>query len=92
MACGTAQFDVFKQLIMHVDDLLKFIKNASGKVIANHMESINHCPLTRQELREILRNNTLANKVLIPEDGEIMIMDNKAGKTTTIYRILLFSL
>ena len=43
LACGTAQFDVFKQLIMNIDDILKFVKSSSGKVIANHMESINHC-------------------------------------------------
>lgn len=72
LACGTAQFDLFKQLIMHVDDILKFVKNSSGKVIANHMESINHCPLTRKKLREILIKNNLMNKVLIPEDGDMI--------------------
>ena len=72
LACGAAQFDLFKQLIMNVEDILTFVKNSSGIVIANHMESINHCPLTRTELKEILTNKQLANKVLIPEDGEIM--------------------
>ncbi|SOE23782.1 Beta-lactamase superfamily domain-containing protein [Spirosomataceae bacterium TFI 002] len=72
LACGTAQFDLFKQLIMDIDDILKFVKNTSGKVIANHMESINHCPLTRKKLREILIENDLINKVLIPEDGDVM--------------------
>ncbi|WP_148639337.1 hypothetical protein [Aquimarina longa] len=42
LACGAPQFDLFKQLIINVDDILKFVKNTSGKVIANHMESINH--------------------------------------------------
>jgi len=74
LACGMAQFDVFKQLIMNEDDIIKFIKKSPGKVIANHMESINHCPLTRNELREILINNNLLHNVLIPEDGELMIM------------------
>src|SRR5690606_3756183 len=45
LACGAAQFDLFKHLIMNVDDIVKFVKNAPGRVIANHMESINHCPL-----------------------------------------------
>lgn len=75
LACGTAQFDVFKLLIMNVDDIVKFVKNASGKVIANHMESINHCPLTRNELKEILRKKNLLDNVLVPEDGAIMIME-----------------
>jgi len=74
LACGAAQFDIFKQLIMNKNDIIKFVKNASGKVIANHMESINHCPLTRKELKEILIHNNLIDNVLIPEDGELMIM------------------
>lgn len=72
LACGAAQFDFFKQLIMNVDDIIKFVRNSSGKVIANHMESINHCPLTREELKIILTNNELIDKVFIPEDGEIL--------------------
>ena len=72
LACGTAQFDLFKQLIMNIDDILKFTKNTQGKVIANHMESINHCPLTRKELKKILTQHQLINKVSIPEDGEIL--------------------
>lgn len=75
LACGVAQLDLFKQLIMHEDDIIKFVKNSSGKVIANHMESINHCPLTRKKLKEILINNKLINKVLIPVDGELMEID-----------------
>ncbi|TMM53176.1 MBL fold metallo-hydrolase [Maribacter algarum] len=72
LACGTAQFDLFSKLIMDINDILKFVKNTSGKVIANHMESINHCPLTRKKLREILIKNSLMDKVLIPEDGEVI--------------------
>jgi L-ascorbate metabolism protein UlaG (beta-lactamase superfamily) len=72
LACGTAQFDLFNKLIMDINDILKFVKNTSGKVIANHMESINHCPLTRKKLREILIQNNLTNKVLIPEDGDVI--------------------
>lgn len=75
LACGAAQFDLFKRVIMSVDDILKFVKNTSGKVIANHMESINHCPLTRKKLKEILIDNNLLNNVLIPEDGELMIIE-----------------
>lgn len=75
LATGAAQFDLFKQLIMNVDDILKFVKNSSGKVIANHMEAINHCPLTREKLKEILTEKNLINSVLIPVDGAVMEMD-----------------
>ncbi len=75
LACGAAQFDLFKQLIMNVDDILEFVRNSSGKVIANHMESINHCPLTRVELSRILTSNGLINKVFIPEDDESITIE-----------------
>ena len=39
------------------------------------MESINHCPITRKKLKEILINNNAIHNVLIPEDGELMIME-----------------
>ncbi len=72
LACGAAQFDILKPLIMHIDDIMQFVKNTQGKVIANHMESINHCPLTRYELKNILANHNLIDKVFIPLDGEII--------------------
>ncbi len=75
LACGTAQFDLFKQLIMSVDDILKFIKNSSGLVVANHMEAINHCPLTREKLRTILKQNNLYHNVYLPEDGDIVAIE-----------------
>jgi|SRR5690606_21399920 L-ascorbate metabolism protein UlaG (beta-lactamase superfamily) len=75
LACGAAQFDVFGLLIMNVKDIVKFIRNSPGKVIANHLESINHCPLTRRELRDILTKQGLTNKVFIPEDGEAIAID-----------------
>ncbi|WP_342454913.1 hypothetical protein [Tenacibaculum sp. L6] len=55
---------------MNVDDIIKFVKNSHGLVIANHMEAINHCPLTRKKLKEILIQNNLEEKVAIPEDVE----------------------
>ena len=48
VASGSAQFDVFKPLLMTVEDVVRFTKNAPGKVIANHLEAVNHCPTTRK--------------------------------------------
>ncbi|MEL7834188.1 MBL fold metallo-hydrolase [Fodinibius sp. Rm-B-1B1-1] len=69
-ACGAAQFDIFKPLLMDMNDMLTFFTNAPGKVIANHLEAVNHCPTTREQLREKLRTHNLRDKVFIPEDGE----------------------
>lgn len=72
VASGTAQLDVFQPLLMNMKDVLKFVKNAPGNVIANHLEAVNHCPTTRAGLREELEKNGLFEKVSIPLDGEIM--------------------
>jgi L-ascorbate metabolism protein UlaG (beta-lactamase superfamily) len=72
VAAGSAQFDIFKQLLMTVDDIVKFVENAPNKVIANHMEAVNHCPTTREKLRSILKEKNLLHKTYIPEDGELI--------------------
>ncbi|MDW3192011.1 MAG: MBL fold metallo-hydrolase [Cytophagales bacterium] len=72
LACGAAQFDLFKKLIMNEEDIIQFVRNSSGKVIANHMESINHCPMSREELKTLLTGEGLFGQVYIPEDGETL--------------------
>ncbi len=70
LACGTAQLDIGKPLLMHLNDIIKFVRNAPGKVFANHLEALNHCPTTRGRLKEKLRLEGLLDKVFIPNDGE----------------------
>ena len=72
VACGTAQLDLFKPLLMTMDDIVRFVGNAPGKVIANHLEAVNHCPTTRAQLRTELIDRGLLEKTWIPEDGEVI--------------------
>lgn len=72
LAGGSAQLDIFKPLLMTVEDILKFVEEAPYKVLINHLEALNHCPTTRVELREVLKKNDLFQKVFIPEDGEVV--------------------
>ncbi len=72
VAAGSARFDLFKPLLMTVADVLRFIKDAPGKVIANHMEAVNHCPTTRMELAALVAKQGLEDKIHIPKDGEVM--------------------
>jgi L-ascorbate metabolism protein UlaG (beta-lactamase superfamily) len=72
VAAGSAQFDIFKPLLMTIEDIVKFIKNSPHKVIANHMEAVNHCPTTREQLKSILDEEGLLGNTFIPEDGEAM--------------------
>ncbi len=72
VAAGTATLDVGKPILMPMDELLKFVCAAPGVVVANHLDALNHCPTTRKQLKEALKNNGLLPKVHIPEDGDVI--------------------
>ncbi|KAF2509274.1 MBL fold metallo-hydrolase [Flavobacterium zhairuonense] len=69
VACGSARLDFGQPLLMRMNDILKFAALASGKVFANHLEALNHCPTTREELKRALSENDLLSKTAIPSDG-----------------------
>ncbi len=70
VACGSAQLDLGKPILMSMEDIVKFVKNSPKKVVANHLEALNHCPTTREQLRNELSKNNLLEKVWIPDDGD----------------------
>lgn len=72
VACGTAQLDIFKPLLMTIEDIIRFTKNAPKTVIGNHLEAVNHCPTTRVQLRNELKKRKLLEKTCIPEDGQVI--------------------
>ncbi len=68
---GDAHLDEFGPIIMGAQDTLRTLQVLpSATVVASHMEAINHCLLSRRELREFTQRQGIADKVLIPEDGE----------------------
>lgn len=70
VAAGSAQLDLFKPLLMRKQEVLRFIELAPQHVIANHLEAVNHCPTSRQELRRMVAARNWADRVWIPEDGD----------------------
>ncbi|PXY42583.1 MBL fold metallo-hydrolase [Flavobacterium cheongpyeongense] len=70
VACGTARLDFGQPLLMRMNDILKFTALAPGKVFANHLEALNHCPTKREELKKALAENNLLSKTTVPNDGE----------------------
>ncbi|MGD1843172.1 MAG: MBL fold metallo-hydrolase [Thermonemataceae bacterium] len=53
--------------------LAKFAK--TSKIVAVHLESIDFCKVTRRSLREEAnKNNILSNRLVIPEDGETILL------------------
>jgi L-ascorbate metabolism protein UlaG (beta-lactamase superfamily) len=58
-------------ITLNETDIEKIIeKDNTAKMIVNHMDSWNHCFLTKEKLKEIIQNNNL----FVPNDGETIII------------------
>ncbi|MCW2293157.1 L-ascorbate metabolism protein UlaG (beta-lactamase superfamily) [Pseudomonas sp. BIGb0408] len=68
---GKAMMTGYKgSIIMGEEDVLHASQAApNAKIVAVHMDSINHMSLTREELREYVKKQGIESRVEIPEDG-----------------------
>lgn len=70
---GFAQVDGYGAIIMGTDDILRTHQVLpDAVVVASHLEAINHCLLTREEIREFVQQKGIQQSVRIPEDGETL--------------------
>ena len=68
---GAAQFNQGDPITMTAKDVIRTINALpSAKVVAVHMETVNHCLLTRGNLKKELETARLSRRCLIPMDGE----------------------
>ncbi len=74
VACGSASLDLGAPILMPLQEILTFVRRAPGKVIANHLDALNHCPTTRAALKNALESNGWLSKVSIPLDGETIVL------------------
>ena len=52
------------------DDVVAVARRApEARVVAVHLEAIDHCPLTRADLHQRLHDEGLTERVTVPEDG-----------------------
>lgn len=60
-------------IIMGKEDTLRATLAApKATVVAVHMDAINHCSLSRDELRKYVKEKGIEDRVLIPSDGETL--------------------
>jgi len=72
---GGARFAVGDPITMDADGVVAVCRYAPWtKVIAVHMDAINHCLVTRADLRARLAAEELLDRVAVPEDGETAAM------------------
>ena len=68
---GAAQFNTGGPITMDIADIAAVCRAVpSAQVAVVHMETFNHCLLTRAALRDYLAKEGLAGRVAVPEDGE----------------------
>jgi len=68
---GNNKFLDSNPLIMGKDDIYEVHKVApNAKIIASHMEAVNHWTLSRSELKNFINEKGISSNVLIPDDGE----------------------
>ncbi len=68
---GAAQFLQGDPITMTADDVIKTCQAApQSQIVAVHMESINHCLLTRADLAFQLEAARVISQVAIPQDGD----------------------
>jgi L-ascorbate metabolism protein UlaG (beta-lactamase superfamily) len=68
---GGAKFLTGDPITMVPDDIIEVQKQLpQTKIIAVHMDTVNHCFITRAELLKALANNSALAEIMIPGDGE----------------------
>ncbi|HEX5166277.1 MAG TPA: MBL fold metallo-hydrolase [Thermomicrobiales bacterium] len=72
---GAAQFNVGDPITMTAEDVMRVANTApNAKIVAVHMDTINHCLLTRAMLTKVVADAGLSERVLIPGDGETIAL------------------
>jgi L-ascorbate metabolism protein UlaG (beta-lactamase superfamily) len=67
---GAARFTTGDPITMTADDVVAVARHApAARVVAVHLEAVNHCELTRADLRQRLQSERLLERVTVPEDG-----------------------
>ena len=60
-------------LIMGKDDIIRMYKEMpEAKIIAVHMDAVNHTMTSSEEVRELVKGNSLTDRVYVPREGETL--------------------
>ncbi|GKT32402.1 MBL fold metallo-hydrolase [Aduncisulcus paluster] len=73
--CGWAHFLGFGPIIMGKEDIIKtHITLPEAKIVATHLEAVNHTLVTRDELKKYAIDNKIDEFVFVPADGETITL------------------
>jgi hypothetical protein len=70
---GEAKFIEGDPITMGLYDIERVAEAVTNIYLhVSHMESWNHCVLTRESVREFIRRNNFEDKMVVPENGEFI--------------------
>lgn len=74
LSYGGARFDVGSDIIMGLEEAIAVGKLTVGKIIANHLEALDHCTVTRQQLLEQVTRLGWESRFFVPQSGETITL------------------
>jgi L-ascorbate metabolism protein UlaG (beta-lactamase superfamily) len=75
---GGAQLDIGSPILMTLEEQREFVRLAPGRVIAVHLEALDHCGITRAKLKDVLKAAGGVDNVDIPDDGQTISVSGTA--------------
>jgi len=70
LPAGGARFNLGGDIIMGKEESLQVAVISKGRIIANHLEALDHCPVTRTELKIEAVKRRFNGRFFVPDDGE----------------------
>ncbi|MCL6601130.1 MAG: MBL fold metallo-hydrolase [Alicyclobacillus macrosporangiidus] len=71
---GAAQFASGSPITMTAQDVISVCRRSKAPhIVAVHMESINHCLETREQLKHLVWDSGYRDRIKIPSDGEVLV-------------------
>lgn len=74
----------FGDILFSVDELVTLAKRSEAQLVFNHLEALDHCPTTREQLRARMDAEGLGQRVHIPADGACVEFVERALVSATI--------
>lgn len=72
---GEGRIPSLGPIIMGARDVVEVHRLAPrARIVAVHLEALNHCPVTRADVRSLAAEHGIADRVLVPEDGDVLTL------------------
>ena len=72
LPAGGARMDLGSEILMDAAELCEAGRLTTGVVVVNHLEALDHCPVSREQVWQAAAAAGLSHRVRVPLDGEAM--------------------